>query len=133
MNEVKSLQLLVMKLVGLLVGISCIGLVVTLKANALPYALGLILGSAISVLLFMLLANTIVKASFMDPGKAQLYTGSQYIVRMSIMAVVLYISTQVSYLNVFATAVGIFMVKAVLYAIQLRDQRTKSRVDRKLG
>lgn len=126
MNEVKSLQVLVIKLVGLLVGISSIGLVVSLQGKAVPYVLGLILGSAISVLLFMLLANTIVKASFMDPGKAQLYTGSQYIVRMSIMAVVLYISTQVSYLNVFATAVGIFMVKAVLYAIQLRDQRTKS-------
>lgn len=125
MNEVKSLQVLVIKLVSLLVGISSIGLLVTLQGKALPYVLGLILGSAISVLLFMLLANTIVKASFMDPGKAQLYTGSQYIVRMSIMAVVLYISTQVSYLNVFATAVGIFMVKAVLYAIQLRDQRTK--------
>lgn len=133
MNEVKSLQVLVIKLVGLLVGLSSIGLVVSLQGKAIPYVLGLILGSAISVLLFMLLANTIVKASFMDPGKAQLYTGSQYIIRMSIMAVVLYISTQVSYLNVFATAVGIFMVKAVLYAIQLRDQRTKSRVDKKVG
>lgn len=128
MNEVKSLQVLVIKLVSLLVGISSIGLLVSLQGKAIPYVLGLILGSAISVLLFMLLANTIVKASFMDPGKAQLYTGSQYIVRMSIMAVVLYISTQVSYLNVFATAVGIFMVKAVLYAIQLRDQRTKSSI-----
>lgn len=133
MNEVKSLQVLVIKLVALLVGISSIGLVVSLQAKAIPYVMGLILGSSISVLLFMLLANTIVKASFMDPGKAQLYTGSQYIVRMSIMAVVLYISTQVSYLNVFATAVGIFMVKAVLYAIQLRDQRTKSRADKKVG
>ena len=125
MNEVKSLQVLVIKLVSRVVGISSLGLLVSLQGKAIPYVLGLILGSAISVLLFMLLANTIVKASFMDPGKAQLYTGSQYIVRMSIMAVVLYISTQVSYLNVFATAVGIFMVKAVLYAIQLRDQRTK--------
>lgn len=133
MNEVKSLQVLVIKLVSFLVGISSIGLVISLQAKAIPFVLGLILGSAISVLLFMLLANTIVKASFMDPGKAQLYTGSQYIVRMSIMAVVLYISTQVSYLNVFATAVGIFMVKAVLYAIQLRDQRTKSRVDKHVG
>lgn len=51
MNEVKSLQVLVIKLVSLLVGISSIGLLIALQGKALPYVLGLILGSAINVLL----------------------------------------------------------------------------------
>lgn len=123
MNEVKSLQISLIKYTAMIVGIASIALLVGLQLRGIPYILSLILGGSISVLTFMLLANTVVKASFMEPGKAQIYMGSQYFIRFSIMAIVLYISTQMSYLNVFATAIGIFIVKGILYVIQLRDQK----------
>lgn len=123
MNEVKNLQLSLIKYTAIIVAIASVALLVGLQLKAIPYILSLILGGSMSVLTFMLLANTVVKASFMEPGKAQIYMGSQYFIRFSIIAVVLYISTQMPYLNVFATAVGIFIVKGILYIIQLRDQK----------
>lgn len=123
MDEVKSLQITVIKLVGLIDLIAIIALGAALQLKAMPYILGLVLGSAIALLMLMLLTNTVVKSTFMDPAKAQVYMGVQYMIRMSIMAIVLYISVVMPYLNVYTTAVGIFLVKGILYAIQLRDQK----------
>lgn len=125
MNEVKELQINLIKYTALLIGLVSVALFAGLQLKAVPFVLSLILGGAISVLTFMLLANSIVKSTFMNPGKAQVYLASQYFVRFSIIAIVLYISTQMSYLNVFATAIGIFTVKGILYVIQLRDQKQK--------
>ena len=132
MEEVKALQLTVIKYTALIIGMTTVALLIGLKAAALPFVLGLVLGSAISVLTFMLLANTVVKATFMDPGKAQIYMGANYFLRYAIIAIVLYISTQMPYLNVFATAIGILLVKGILYVIQLSDKsKTKQNFKRK--
>lgn len=125
MEEVKTLQLTVIKYTALIIGLAAVALLIGLKAAAMPFVLGLALGGAISVLTFMLLANTVVKATFMDPGKAQIYMGANYFLRYAIIAIVLYISTQMPYLNVFATAIGILLVKAILYVIQLSDKSKK--------
>ncbi len=122
MEEVKTLQISVIKYTAMLVGIAAIALFIGLQVKALPFVLGLILGSSMGVLMFMLLANTVVKASFMHPSRAQIYMGLNYALRYAIMAIVLYISTQMPYLNVFTTAIGILMVKAILYVLQLSDK-----------
>lgn len=132
MEEVKALQIAVIKYTTLLVGIASAALFIGLKTSAIPFVLGLILGGAISVLTFMLLANTLVKASFMNPGRAQIYMGVNYFIRYAIIAIVLYISTQMPYLNVFATAIGILLVKGILYVIQLSDKsKAKQKLERK--
>jgi hypothetical protein len=132
MEEVKALQIAVIKYTTLLVGIASAALFIGLKTSAIPFVLGLILGGAISVLTFMLLANTLVKASFMNPGRAQVYMGVNYFIRYAIIAIVLYISTQMPYLNVFATAIGILLVKGILYVIQLSDKsKAKQKLERK--
>lgn len=123
MEEVKALQISVIKSTAILVGIASVALFIGLQADAAPYILGLILGSAISVLMFMQLANTIVKATFMTASKAQIYVGVQYAIRYAIIAIVLFISAKMPYLNVFSTAIGILMVKAILYVIQLSDKK----------
>ena len=123
MEEVKGLQIAVIKYTAILLVIASIALFVGLGAEAIPFVLGLILGGAISVLMFMQLANTIVKATFMTPSKAQIYVGSQYAIRYAIIAIVLYISTQMPYLNVFATAMGVLTVKGILYVLQLSDKK----------
>jgi hypothetical protein len=123
MEEVRALQISVIKYTGFIVALASVALVIGLQLMAIPYILGLILGSTISVLTFMLLANTLVKASFMSAGRAQIYMGVNYFLRFAIIAIVLYISTQMPYLNVFATVIGIFMVKGILYFIQLGDKR----------
>lgn len=122
MEEVKALQIAVIKYTAILVGIASAALLLGLQVKALPFVLGLVLGSSMGVLMFMLLANTVVKASFMQPARAQIYMGLNYALRYAIMAIVLYISTQMPYLNVFTTAIGILMVKAILYVLQLSDK-----------
>lgn len=132
MEEVKGLQIAVIKYTAFLVAIASVALFLGLGAKATPFVLGLILGSATSVLMFMQLANTIVKASFMDPSKAQIYVGSQYAIRYAIIAIVLFISTKMPYLNVFATAMGVLTVKGILYAFQLGDKKkSKQNLKRK--
>lgn len=126
MEEVKSLQMNVIKYTSIFIGVLSILVLFTFQLEGVKYILSLVLGGGISVLTFMLLANTVVKASFMEPGKAQVYMASQYFVRFTIMALVLYISTQKTYLNVFATAIGIFTVKGILYFIQFKDKRKQS-------
>lgn len=132
MEEVKGLQLSVIKYTAIIIGIASVALFIGLRGDAIPFVLGLILGSAISVLMFMQLANTVVKATFMPPSKAQIYVGSQYAIRYAIIAIVLLISTKMPYLNVFATAMGIFAVKGILYVLQLSDKKnTKQNLKRK--
>ncbi len=132
MEEVKGLQLSVIKYTAIIIGIASVALFIGLRGDAVPFVLGLILGSAISVLMFMQLANTVVKATFMPPSKAQIYVGSQYAIRYAIIAIVLLISTKMPYLNVFATAMGIFAVKGILYVLQLSDKKnTKQNLKRK--
>lgn len=123
MEEVKGLQLAVIRYTAIIVAMASIALFIGLNAKAIPFVLGLILGSAISVLMFMQLANTIVKATFMPPSKAQVYVGAQYAIRYAIIAIVLLISTKMPYLNVFATAMGIITVKGILYVLQLNDKK----------
>lgn len=132
MEEVKGLQISVIKYTAIIMAIASVALFIGLSAKAVPFILGLILGSAISVLMFMQLANTIVKATFMPASKAQIYVGSQYAIRYAIIAIVLFISTKMPYLNVFATAMGIMTVKGILYVLQLSDKKkTKQNFKRK--
>lgn len=129
MEEVRALQISVIKYTAVYVAIATVALLTGFALaglslpSAVPFILGLILGSAISVLSFMLLANSIVKATFMTSGRAQISMGINYFVRFAIIAIVLYISTQMPYLNVFATAIGILSVKGILYVIQLSDKK----------
>lgn len=125
MEEVKALQLTVIKYTAMIVGLASIALFAGLQMAAIRFILSLLLGASISLLMFMLLANTVVKSTFMTPGRAQVYMGVNYFLRYAIMAIVLYISTQMPYLNVFATAIGILLVKGILYVIQLSDKSKK--------
>ncbi len=132
MEEVKGLQIAVIKYTALIVVIASIALFVGLSAKAIPFILSLSLGSAMSVLMFMQLANTIVKATFMTPSKAEIYVSTQYAIRFAIIAIVLFISTKMPYLNVFATAMGILTVKGILYVLQLSDKKkTEQNLKRK--
>ena len=56
--------------------------------------LGLVFGTLIAILNLKLLALTINKAVSMPSTKAQIYSSSQYLIRMVIMAVVLFVSTK---------------------------------------
>ena len=76
MNSVKSTQSFIIKVV-IIVDLFLIGLSFILLKEPMPMIMGLIFGSAISVLNFIELANTLNRAVNMPADKAQTFTTVQ--------------------------------------------------------
>ena len=87
--------------------------------------LGLIFGTLIAILNLRLLAITISKTISMPSTKAQIYSAGQYMIRMGIMAVVLFISAKAPHLNIIGTAIGLLSTKFVILTQKLFIEKVK--------
>lgn len=87
--------------------------------------LGLIFGSVIAVLNFRLLALTIEKAVDMPVSKAQIYSSSRYMLRMTITGVVLIVSAKASHLHIIGVALGLLGPKFVVLSKKLLIDKLK--------
>ena len=91
--------------------------------------LGVVFGSVIAILNFRLLlgmskfdstgALTMEKAVDMSPGKAQAYTSMRYLVRMFIVAVVIFVSVKNPNINVIGTVLGLISTQIVIFIKKL--------------
>ena len=81
--------------------------------------LGVVFGSIIAILNFRLLALTMEKAAELPPGKAQAYTAIRYLVRMSIVAVVVFVSVKNPNINVMGTIFGLTSTQIVIFIKKL--------------
>ncbi len=72
---------------------------------------GLLFGSIISVLNFRLLAISLQKAVNYSAGKAQVYSSSQYTIRMFIVTVVLFVSVKSPHISIIGTTIGLLSTK----------------------
>ena len=81
--------------------------------------LGVVFGSVIAILNFRLLALTMEKAVDLPPGKAQAYTASRYLVRMFIVAVVVFVSVKNPNINVIGTILGLISTQIVIFVKKL--------------
>ncbi len=86
--------------------------------------LGLLLGSVFSVINFRLLAITIEKAVEMDPGRAQMYAGTRYMVRLLITGTIVLLALKAPYLNVITTLVGLFLSKIAALYVGIRSKHS---------
>ncbi|MEG1284386.1 MAG: ATP synthase subunit I [Romboutsia sp.] len=87
--------------------------------------LGLIFGSIIALLNFRLLALTIEKAVDMPVSKAQIYTSFRYILRMTIVGVVLIVSAKAPHLSIIGVALGLLSPKFVILSKKLLIDKLK--------
>ena len=87
--------------------------------------LGLLFGSIIAVLNFRLLALTIEKSVSMPQSKAQVYSASRYILRMTIVGVVLLTSAKAPHINIIGVAIGLVSPKFVILARKLLIDKLK--------
>ena len=87
--------------------------------------LGLLFGTIIAVLNFKLLALTIEKSVSMPQSKAQVYTASRYILRMTIVGVVLLTSAKAPHINIIGVAIGLVSPKFVILARKLLIDKLK--------
>lgn len=81
--------------------------------------LGVVFGSIIAILNFRLLALTMEKAVDLSPGKAQAYTAIRYLVRMFIVAVVVFVSVKNPNINVIGTVLGLISTQIVIFIKKL--------------
>jgi ATP synthase I chain len=87
------------------------------------FILGLIFGSAISVLNFIELANTLNRAVHMPPEKAQSFTVIKYFIRYIVTAVVLFVSIVAPYINVLGTILGLVIIKIIILISNLMGDK----------
>jgi hypothetical protein len=87
--------------------------------------LGLLFGTIIAVLNFRLLALTIEKSVSMPQSKAQVYSASRYILRMTIVGVVLLVSAKAPHINIIGVAIGLVSPKFVILARKLLIDKLK--------
>lgn len=100
---------------GVLIVNAIIGIIsLFLIKPPLPFLLGLIFGTIISILNFRLLALTVEKSVKLEPSQAQTYAASRYMIRYFIVGIVLYISIKADYINVLGTIIGIITLKFVI-------------------
>ena len=90
-----------------------------------PMLLGLLFGSIIAILNFRLLAIAVNKMVTMPVSRAQIYYGSQYILRMTIIGIVLLVSVKAPHLNILGVAIGLLGPKFVILSKKLLIDKLK--------
>lgn len=90
-----------------------------LSKSPISIILGVVFGSIIAILNFRLLALTMEKAVDLPPGKAQAYTASRYMVRMFIVAVVIFVSVKNPSIHVLGTILGLVSTQIVIFVKKL--------------
>ena len=90
-----------------------------------PMILGLVFGTIIAVLNFRLLAITLQKSVTMPVSRAQIYSSTQYMMRMTITGVVLLVSIKSPNLNIIGVVIGLLGPKFVILAKTLLIDKLK--------
>lgn len=75
---------------------------------------GIFFGSVFTVLNFRLLSLSIKKSVTLDPSKAMVYAGRNYIVRLVLTGIVLLVSVKADYINVIGTIIPMFFPKFII-------------------
>lgn len=98
-----------------------------ISKEPIPILLGVVFGSVIAILNFRLLALTMEKAVEYSPGKAQAYSSMRYMVRMIIVAVVVFVSVKNPNINVIGTVLGLISTQIVIFVKKLVISKLRER------
>lgn len=105
----------------IILGLILIGIILITIKEPKPYALGLIFGTSVGILAFMLMGKSVEKSVTMDPSRAYGYTVRQYFLRMFIYGLVLVIAALADYLSFLTVAIGLLMIKIVIVSLAIFD------------
>ena len=122
MDSTRHLQHKIIKWL-IIIDILILGISFVVLENPRTFAYGLIFGSSISALNFLELGATLRRAVTLAPDKAQGYATRKYFMRYIVTAVVIYISIVAPYINVLGTIVGMSIIKFVIFATNLFNDK----------
>lgn len=98
-----------------------LGIIFIFVKNPKPYAQGLVFGTLVGILTFLLMGKSVERAVSLSPDRAYAYTVRQYFLRMFIYGLVLVIGALADYLSFFTVALGLLMIKTVIIALTIID------------
>lgn len=84
----------------------------------IPFVLGVLIGSAVSIAKVFLLERAVDKALTMDKIKAGGYVGIQHVLRLLISGAALYLGAIVPQINLWGVAAGILAFQLAVYNIK---------------
>ncbi len=121
MEKVKQLEKTIIKRTIILIGILMIaGLLIFRDATI---AIGLVFGSAISVLNFLELSKTLKSAVKKSPSQASTFATIKYLFRFAVTGITLYVAATTEHINFLATVIGLLSMKLVIYQTSFFSDR----------
>lgn len=122
MDAIKSLQKMLFTQMAIAIGFVSLGSFFLIEEPK-SFIIGLLFGSATSVLNFLELSSTLKRASSMVPAKAQNFVVLKYFIRYVVTAIVLFISIVAPYINVLGTIVGLILLKGIIFLSSLHKKQ----------
>ncbi len=122
MNDIIKLQYKII-IIDVIILLVLMLLAVFLTNEPITWIKGYIFGGLIGILNFILLGNTMYKASTMHPAKARMYAGANYYVRLLITAIVIIIALKADYLNAISVVIGLLLIKQVIFFSQVFNDK----------
>lgn len=98
-------------------GIVALGIGLFFADNILNWIIGIIIGTALSVLKVIMLKKTLDKAVDMSPEDAKNFTRSRYTLRMVLSIAVVVAAFKIPYVNVVSVIVGLLLVQPAVYIV----------------
>lgn len=105
----------------LILALIIMGIILIAAKEPKPYILGLIFGTLVGILTFLLMDKSVKRAVYMSPDSAYSYTIRQYFIRMSIYAIILIIAALADYLSFLTTAIGLLLIKTTIISLAIWD------------
>lgn len=122
MNDIAKLQFKII-FIDVIILLVLTLLAFFLCTEPMTWVKGYIFGGLIGILNFLLLGNTIYKASTMHPAKARVYTGMNYYIRLLITAIVILIALKADYLNAISVVIGLLLIKQIIFFSKVFDDK----------
>ena len=94
-----------------------------LSSNPEAWIKGYIFGGLIGILNFLLLGNTMYKASMMHPTRARVYAATHYYIRLLITGIVIIIALKADYLNAISVVIGLLLIKQIIFFSQVFNNK----------
>ena len=98
------------------------GIIYYRSMSCLPFVLGVILGSAASVLKVLLLARTVERAMEMEQKTAGKYVGLQHLLRLLFTGVVRAAAAIVPWISLWGAVLGIFSFQISVYILKFSSK-----------
>lgn len=123
MDSAKTLKQIITIVVAL--GVIVLGIGVLFANSILYWAVGVALGTAVSVLKVVMLEKTLNKAVDMSPEDAKNYTRSRYTFRMVLTIALVVVAIKIPYINVIGLIVGLLLIQPAVYIVNFINRNNK--------